>query len=173
MSFWTHHRAPGRSVAAPAAHPSPASQALCHNTIFCIVTQTGKWAVAHPISCTVFSSFFFSFALATVRPQKNYFFFFQIFQYNLKKLLFLFFFFTYCKTSEKIPQHIFSLQPPYYLYVFHKKKFLSFNSRLFCPKIFNLLRFYFLNHSVQHLSYVLFTKHIISHNTSCYTPKHT
>ena len=61
----------------PAARPS----ALCHDTIYCIVTQTGKWAVAHSSSylfCNFFfHSFFFPFVPATIRPQKKYFFFFM------------------------------------------------------------------------------------------------
>ena len=38
----------------PAACPS----ALCHDTFHCIMTQTRKWAVAHPVSC-LFCNFFF------------------------------------------------------------------------------------------------------------------
>ena len=35
---------------------------LCHDTICCIVTKTGKWAVSHPVACICFS-LFFSFPL--------------------------------------------------------------------------------------------------------------
>ena len=35
-------------------HPAARPSALCHDTIHCIVTQTEKWAVAHPVSCTIF-----------------------------------------------------------------------------------------------------------------------
>ena len=54
------------------------TQALCRDTICCIVTQHQKWALAHSNSPTPFFLFiFFSFVLLTVKPQI---FFFQIFQ---------------------------------------------------------------------------------------------
>ena len=58
----------------------PASRlcALCHDKIHCIVTQTGKWAVAHPVSCLFCKYiyiFFFHFVPPTGRPQKKYIFF--------------------------------------------------------------------------------------------------
>ena len=55
----------------PAARPNP----LCHNTIHCIVTQTGKWAIAHSSSYLFynffFTHFFFHFVPPTARPQKK------------------------------------------------------------------------------------------------------
>ena len=36
---------------------------LCHDTVYCIVTQNSKWAVAQPAACNVF--FFFSFSSIT------------------------------------------------------------------------------------------------------------
>ena len=69
---------------------------------------------------------------------------------------YFFFCFTHYKTSEKIPQHI----------------FFPSNSRLFCPKFLNLLRFYFLNPSVQHFSNKLFTKHTI-HTTQSHITHHS
>ena len=57
---WPYCRALGCRVAVPAARPNPT---LCHDTICCIVTQIGKWAVAHPISCTFFPPFFPLFQL--------------------------------------------------------------------------------------------------------------
>ena len=40
---------------------------LCHDTMYCIVTKTGKWAIAHPAASNPF--FFLIFFPATVRPQ--------------------------------------------------------------------------------------------------------
>ena len=57
---WPYRWAPGRHVTAPAAHPSPASQALCHDTIPCTVTQ--HWKIgSNPSSLlhTFFSLIFF------------------------------------------------------------------------------------------------------------------
>ena len=34
---------------------------LCHDTICCIVTKTGKWTVAHPVACNPFFFLFFFF----------------------------------------------------------------------------------------------------------------
>ena len=65
-----------------AARMAMRAQALCRDTICCIVTQHQKWAVTHSSSPThLFFIFiiFFSFVLLIVKPQ-NLFFFFQIFQ---------------------------------------------------------------------------------------------
>ena len=55
---------------------------LCHNTICCIVTKAGKWAVAHPVARKPFSFSFFSF-------------------------FFTHFFFSFCSTYWKTTKNIY------------------------------------------------------------------
>ena len=73
---------------------------LCHDTMHCIVTKAGKWAVAHP---TARKKFFHSNYKKTTNIYIYIDVFFFIFQLNkINSLKFIFFFssFTYCKTLE-------------------------------------------------------------------------
>ena len=80
----------------------------CHDTICCIVTKAGKWAVAHPAARKPFFFFFsliifFSFVPAIVRPQIYIYIYFHVFSIIKKIFFFKYFFscFTHCKTNRK------------------------------------------------------------------------
>ena len=91
-AFWPYR---GPPIARPCA--------LCQDTIHCIVTQTGKWAVAYPVSNTIF--FFRSFCSSYCKTTK----YFHVFS-RTKKIFILnifFSFFTHCKTSKKFLQYTF------------------------------------------------------------------
>ena len=63
-------------------HPTARPNALSHDTMHCIVTKAGKWAVAHLGAFAnpfffFFTHHFFSFVPATIRPQKKIYIFFM------------------------------------------------------------------------------------------------
>ena len=86
-----HTFARSRPCRGPLAAPSVL---LCHDTVCCIVTKPGNWAVAHSNSCNFL--FFFSFVHLLENPKFffNYKYIFFIFQLNkinlLKFILFIF-----------------------------------------------------------------------------------
>ena len=76
--------------------------ALCHDTMHCIVTKAGKWAIAHPAASYTFFFFFFFFILFHLLEdhKKNFHFLVEPNKF-IKIYLFIFSNFTHCKTSEK------------------------------------------------------------------------
>ena len=82
------------------SHALPSSVSLlCHDTIYCIVTKTGKWVVTHPAACNpfFFTHFFFPFLFsATVRPQNIYIYIFMSsVEQNKFYIIYLFIFFLF------------------------------------------------------------------------------
>ena len=128
---------------------------LCHDTVYCIVTQNREWAVAHPVAS---DQVFFSIHATEKTTQKNIFFIlffiflFPVNQINLLKFI-LFYFsssFTHCKTLEKFLHIIF--------FSFNLDHFVQ-NSRT--PKVI------FLGPSVQRFLLCYSPNIQIIHNNSC------
>ena len=84
---WPCRGAVSQGLLAMSWPPDARPNALFHDTIHCIVTQTGKWAIAHSSSCLFYNFFFTHFVPPTRRPQKIYYYFFFHFPVEPNKFI--------------------------------------------------------------------------------------
>ena len=127
---------------------------LCHDTMYYIVTKTGKWAVAHPTAKKLVF-FFFHFIFFPLfqllqdhqKKKKNFMSPVEPNKYLFKIYIYIYIYipcFTHCKTSEKNFFNTFFFPMCYSSstqFTQHTQQFMLYTPFIKCTKMHDLTRF--------------------------------